>query len=592
MAETKVKWLQWGEKAFQKAKALDSPIVLGISAVWCHWCHVMDQTTYSDEEVAKLIEEKFVAIRVDRDQRPDIDKRYNMGGWPTTAILTPNGEVITGATYIPPQQMKTWLKSVSRFYKENKDKIKTKAKEFAEEKAKKPSIEYDLSHEFFQSVVDNITLEILSSFDSTHGGFGNAPKFPHSDALSLALLEYHIQGHRALLNIVTKTLQKMSAGGVYDAEEGGFFRYSTTRDWSLPHYEKMCNDNAMLLVNYLEAYQVTKEQKFKETAQGILKYVDANLTGQNNGGFYGSQDADEEYYKLSLSERRKRTSPRIDKTLYTNWNALMISSYFLASIILNNSSYQKLASQTVDILLEKSFDPNKGMYHYCSNGERHFHGLLADQALMIKCLIDAYQSTADRKFLSSAEIIAQFLLNNLWSNSGGFYDRPKNAKALGSLKALIKPFDENSIAADVFLRLHYLTGKERFLEVAKQTLEYFASIYQRYRLLAATYALAVELYLRPVQLHIVGSSKDPTTRQSLKESLKIYTPLKVIEILDPNRDVKRLAALKYPLDKTPMAYVCFAGTCSSMENPKNIAKKISSLHVANKSLNENESLQQ
>ena len=124
LTETKVSWLPWGEESFSKAKELDKPILLGISAVWCHWCHVMDQTTYSDSEVARIIEKKFVPIRVDRDQRPDIDKRYNMGGWPSTAFLTPEGEILSGGTYIPPQQMKVLLEHISSFYKENKNNIK------------------------------------------------------------------------------------------------------------------------------------------------------------------------------------------------------------------------------------------------------------------------------------------------------------------------------------------------------------------------------------------------------------------------------------------------------------------------------------
>lgn len=574
MPETKISWFPWSEKIFQKAKELDRPILLAISAVWCHWCHVMDQTTYSDKNVAKLIEERYVPIRVDRDQRPDIDKRYNMGGWPTVAFLTPDGEVITGATYIPPQQMKPLLQRVSRFYKENKSDIKVKLKEIEKEEIKVPLIEYGLNHEFFQSIIDSLTLEIASSFDSLHGGFGNAPKFPQSGALTLALLEYHIQGHKALLNIVTKTLQKMSVTSIYDKDEGGFFRYSTTRDWSIPHYEKMCEDNAKLLVNYLETYQVTGEETFKETAYGILTYVDANLSDQANGGFYGSQDADEEYYKLSRSERRKRTSPRVDKTLYTSWNALMISAYLLASVVLGNLSYRNFALRTVDLLLENSFSSRKGMYHHYFSGKRHLPGLLIDQASMIRCLIDAYQSTSDRKFLNYAESIAKFVLNNLWNDAGGFYDRPKNAEALGALKALVKPFDENSIAADAFLRLHYLTGKEKYLESARRTLEHFASSYQRYGITAAAYGLAVELYLRPVQIHIVGSKKDSVTRRLLNESLRVYNSLKVIEILDPAADTERLTNLKYPATKTPRAYVCFEGTCTSVEDPEGIAKKI------------------
>jgi len=575
MTETKIPWLPWGKKAFQKAKELDRPILLAISAVWCHWCHIMDQTTYSDGDVARLIEKKFVPIRVNRDQRPDIDKRYNMGGWPTTAFLTPDGEVLTGATYIPPQQMKPLLKRISGFYKENKNNIKAKLKELEKEEIKAPSIEYDLDHEFFQSIVDGLTLEIASSFDSLHGGFGSAPKFPQSGALSLALLEYRITGHKALLNIVTKTLQKMSAGGVYDKEEGGFFRYSTTRDWSVPHYEKMCEDNAKLLVNYLEAYQVTGEETFKETAQGIITYVDANLSDQDNGGFYGSQDADEEYYKLSRSERQKRISPRIDKTLYTNWNAMMISAYLLASVVLKDLSYRKLALRTVDLLLEKSFSPRKGMYRYYFSGKRYLPGLLTEQASMTRCLIDAYQSTSDRRFLNYAETIAKFMLNDLWNDAGGFYDRPKNTEALGALKTLDKPLDENSVAADAFLRLYYLTGKEKYLEQARRTLEHFASSYQRYGILAAAYGLAVELYLRPVQIHIVGPKKDSITRRFLNESLRVYNPLKVIETLDLAADTERLTNLKYPVTKTPMTYVCFEGTCTPVEDPEGIAKKLS-----------------
>ncbi len=572
--ETNISWLPWSKKTFQKAKELDKPILLAIGAVWCHWCHVMDKTTYSDVDVANLIKEKFVPIRVDRDQRPDIDKRYNMGGWPTTTFLTPEGEVLTGATYVPPQQMKQWLKNVSRFYNEGKDKIKAKLEELKKEEKRMPSTESVLDKDFFQSVIDSLTLEIASSFDSLHGGFGDAPKFPHSEALTFALLEYQIQGHKALLNIVTKTLKEMSVGSIYDKEEGGFFRYSTRRDWSVPHFEKICEDNAKLLVNYLHAYQVTGEEAFKETAQGILAYVEANLSDHDNGGFYGSQDADEEYYKLNLLERLKRTAPRIDKTLYTNWNATMTSAYLLASIVLEDLSYRKFGLRTVDLLVEKSFSSRKGMYHYYFEDKKYLPSLLIDQASMIRCLIDTHQSTSDIKYLKYAEIIAKFMLTNLWNNAGGFYDRPKDTEALGALKILNIPLDENSFAAKAFLKLYYLTGKEKYLETAKIILEYFGSTYQRYGIVAATYGLAAELYLRPMQIHIVGPKKDPVTHILQDESLKVYNPLKVIEILDPTEDNERLTNLKYPITKTPMAYVCFEGTCTSVENPEEMAKII------------------
>ncbi|UCE96521.1 MAG: thioredoxin domain-containing protein [Candidatus Bathyarchaeota archaeon] len=575
MSWAKVTWLSWGKEAFQKSKNQDIPILLDISAVWCHWCHVMDQTTYSDVEVIKLIEEKFVPIRVDRDQRPDIDKRYNMGGWPTTVILTPEGNVITGTTYIPPQQMKNWLQNISDFYKKNQHQniVKAKSKEL-KRRTKKSSMPRNFNHEALLSIIDDLTLKITSNFDSMHGGFGSAPKFPHSEALALALLEHHIQGHKALLNIVKKTLHKMGQSGIYDKEDGGFFRYSTTRDWSLPHYEKMCEDNAKLLVNYLQAFQATGEKEFKETARGILEYVDTNLNDQENGGFYGSQDADEEYYKLNFLDRQKRTAPRIDKTLYTNWNAMMISAYLYASVVLKDRSYLKTGLRALDFLLEKSFNHKNGMYHYYSNGVKQLSGLLSDQIFMMKCLIDTYQTTADRQFIGFAESVAEFMLSNLWSGSEGFYDRPKDAHALGFLRTIVIPFEENCAAIDAFLRLHYLTDKRNYIEVARKTLKHLASSYQRYGLLAAAYGLAIELYQRPMQIHIVGSEKDRVVQKFLNESLKVYNPLKVVEILDPVTDAQRLEGLKYPITDTPKAYVCFSGTCTAIERPEEIDKEV------------------
>ncbi len=571
MTGTRVLWLPWSKKSFEKAKELDKPILLGISAVWCHWCHVMDQTTYSDSEVAKLIQEKFIPIRVNRDKRPDIDKRYNMGGWPSTAFLTPNGKVLTGGTYIPPQQMKALLNRVSRLYKENKDNIKSSVRVLDR---KKPLREYDQNLGAFQSIVDGLILEVASRFDPQHGGFGGAPKFPHSMALRLALLENQIQGHKAVRNIVKKTLREMRAGGIYDQEEGGFFRYSTTRDWSIPHYEKMCEDNANLLINYLEAYQVTGEETFRDTAEGILAYVNANLSNKEKGGFYGSQDADEEYYKLNIQERRKRTAPRIDMTLFTNWNGMMVSAYLLASIVLEETSYQEFALRTLYLLLEKNFTPNKGMYHYRVRGKSHLPGLLTDQVYMVKCLVDSYQVTSDKKFLDYAESLANYMLRKLWNETGGFYDKPEESSAFGALKTLDKPLEDNSAATNAFLKLHYLTGKKKYLQAAKKTLHYFVPNIKRYGIMASAYGLAVEQYLYPMQIYIVGPKDDSITLQFRNESLRLYNPLKVVEVIDPTFNSERLKKIGYPATEKPTAYICFRGTCNSVESPEEVAKRI------------------
>ena len=574
MAETKVSWLEWSKEAFLRAEELDKPILLDISAVWCHWCHVMDETTYSNSEVARLIDEKFIPIHVDRDQRPDIDKRYNMGGWPTTVFLSAAGDILMGGTYIPPQQMVGLLEQVSGIYEHNRGNMKSRIGELQQE-LKEPRVREVLDDSVFQSAVDGLTLEVASRFDPVHGGFGDSPKFPHSDALRLLLLQNYLQGHDGALTIVEKTLSAMGNGGVYDNVEGGFFRYSTTKDWSIPHYEKMCEDNAKLLTNYLEAYQVTAEQSFRDTAIGILGYVDTKLSDQENGGFYGSQDADEVYYMLGLDERKKMKAPRIDRTVFVNWNAMMASSYLLASMLLEEQKYQRFALKTVELLMEKAFSPEKGMSHFLIDKKSSLVGFLTDQAYMVRCLLDCYQVTFDRKFLEKAESVSAFMLDKLWdSNNGAFFDKPEEDDALGALKLLDKPLEENSVAADSFLRLYHLTGNQKYLETAKRTLEFFVDDYQRYGIMGAVYGLAVERFLQPIQIHVVGSRKEKTTDLLLKECLKAYNPLKIIELVEPEQDKDRLKVLGYPVSDVPTAYICGGGDCRSVDDPEKVAEII------------------
>ncbi len=568
MTQNKVKWLRWNRSSFTKSQELDIPILLGISAVWCHWCHVMDETTYSNKKVVEHINKNFVPIRVNRDRRPDIDKRYNMGGWPSTVFLTPDGEILTGGTYIPPQQMIFLLKQVSRAYQNNKNELKTKIKSI-KDKQQKQTQQLVMDEGEFYSVINNLTFEITSQFDPVHGGFGSAPKFPHSYALRFILLEYFLKGHNAALNMVKKTLTKMGEGGIYDNEEGGFFRYSTTNDWSVPHYEKMCEDNAKLLINYLEASQITGEIEFKNKARGVLEYVNSKLRNKETGGFYGSQDADEVYYKLNLSERSRKIPPTIDQTIFIDWNAMMSSAYLLASVIFEDQTYQNFALKTIDYILQM-FNPRNGIRHYFDEENNDCSGFLTDQAQMTKCLIDCYQITSNQKFLNVAENIAEFMIKNLWDENGGFYDKTKKDNAFGALKNLDKPLIENSIVAESFLRLYHLTENSTYLEKAKKTLNYFATNYNRYGITGATYGLAIELYLHPMKIHIIGSKKDDITHQFLIESLKTYNPLKVLEIVDPEINTKRLDSLRYPKTEKPIAYVCYEGKCKSIKNPEKI----------------------
>ena len=435
---SKIHWQDWTDDAFRRAKSENKPVLLDISAVWCHWCHRLDQDTYSVSDIAEYIEANFVPIRVDTDKRPDINRRYNLGGWPTTAFLTPDGRVIGGGTYFPPEQMRQVLRDIRSTWQKSRGE--------ASPHFETPEPEKIPVGELSDSIVDEIVGEVANNFDPIYGGFGSQPKFPCTEALELALMKYHYTGNREFLRIVTVTLNNVGKSGMYDREMGGFFRYSTVRDWSIPHFEKMCEDNAKWLQLYVHAYEATGETLYAEIVKGIVDYVNTWLSDQENGGFYGSQDADEEYYKLTRTERLKLKPPYIDKHIYTNWNAMMISSYLDASVILGDPSVRDFALKSLDRLLQLNYKKGEGMFHF-HDGQPHLPNQLADQTTTANTLSHSYESTGDEKYLNTAKEIMQVAETKLYdSEHGGFFDTVTDPTAPGFLSKPAKPLEENSTA--------------------------------------------------------------------------------------------------------------------------------------------------
>src|SRR6266581_7336916 len=267
-----IQWREWGDEVFHEAQVTGKPILLSLSAVWCHWCHVMDETSYSDEGVISYINEHYIPVRVDNDQRPDVNSRYNMGGWPTTAFLTPDGDVLAGATYVPPDQMKDLLPKVNVYYRSNRDEV---AQRVAEARLRRvDAMGEQSSGALTPAIFEDVLQNIVSNYDPVFGGFGEAPKFPHTDAIDLLLYAHRRNRDRDLLHIARKTLEMMGNGELFDHEWGGFFRYATRRDWSEPHYEKMLEDNAKLLSNLLSLYRSTKDDAHAETARRTIAYLE------------------------------------------------------------------------------------------------------------------------------------------------------------------------------------------------------------------------------------------------------------------------------------------------------------------------------
>ncbi len=532
----------------------------------------MDNTSYSDPAIIEMVNKNYIPVRVDTDKRPDVNRRYNMGGWPTTAFLDGEGNIITGGTYIPPEQLREVLRSVLDFYSKNKGKVKSKLQP--------PLIPKAAGDLLTDKIPRDIATSIAVNFDIDYGGFGFEPKFPHTDALDYALVRYRYYGEKEMLTVVTKTLDKMGRGGIYDHVEQGFFRYSTTRDWSIPHFEKMAEDNARLLAVYLRAYQLTGNAFYRDMAEGIVEYVQANLFDTELGGFYGSQDADEEYYGMDLANRRKRDAPSIDKTIYTNYNALFVSSYLLGSVVLDKPGIGKLALKTLDRILGLMGDEGPFFHYWSQNEGSKLGGLLGDNASMLQALLDAYEYSGKRNYFDRAVKVADHSIETLNDKTGaGFYDIPRAAADLGELKLRDKPLDENSVMATGLLRLSWLSEKEEYAKIAGRTLTLFNGDYERYGLMGAIYATALELYINgPVGIAIVGSSKTKQFMNFRTHALKLYPARRSILYLDPSGDSDRIKHLGYDDSIAPVAYVCVGKVCGPpLKDPSQMQSVLSSL---------------
>lgn len=325
-----VQWHEWSEEAFAKAKREDKPVLLDIGAVWCHWCHVMDRESYENAETAALINEHFVAVKVDRDERPDVDTRYQaavaaisgQGGWPLTAFLTPDGKPYFGGTYFPPEErygrpsFQRVLHSMAHAYQESRDEVEESAASVMtaiEQNESFTGSEGELS----APLLDKIIGDILAQFDPRNGGFGSQPKFPHAAALDLLIDAATRPGPLAdqAREAAGFTLAKMAAGGMHDQLAGGFHRYSVDERWIVPHFEKMAYDNSELLRAYTHAFQSFVDPRFARIAAGTIQWMNEWLSDRERGGFFASQDADDpldddgDYFTWTRAEAEQVLTP-------------------------------------------------------------------------------------------------------------------------------------------------------------------------------------------------------------------------------------------------------------------------------------------
>jgi len=302
-AHQPIAWYPWSEAAFAAARTADRPVLLDIGAVWCHWCHVMDGESYEDATLAQFLNANFVCIKVDRDERPDVDARYQravqalagQGGWPLTAFLTPEGQVFYGGTYFPPDGkygrpgFRTVLEQVLRVWREERERAEQQA--LTLRRLLTPHLDESAGGDVSAAALVRAADQVTQHYDPEHGGFGTQPKFPHPGAVGFLLTRAADTGNADFRDIATHTLQAMARGGIHDQLGGGFHRYSVDEKWIVPHFEKMSYDNAELLKAYLDGFAVTAEPEFAEVARGIVRWV-REVLAHDDGGYGASQDAD------------------------------------------------------------------------------------------------------------------------------------------------------------------------------------------------------------------------------------------------------------------------------------------------------------
>jgi len=662
-----VRWHEWGEDAFALAQRENKPILLDIGAVWCHWCHVMDRESYEDPEIAEIINQRFVAVKVDRDERPDVDSRHQLaiqaisgqGGWPLTAFLTPEGKPFYGGTYFPPQDhygrpsFRRVLVAISDAYREKNGDVLEQAKLVEGALANSESFSQQTGEPSL-TVVREIVDSALRIFDEQHGGFGSAPKFPHPSIIDLLIDQYTRTGDERLRHVFTTTLEKMALGGTYDQLAGGFHRYSVDERWLVPHFEKMSYDNSELLKNYVHAYQATGETFFADVARDIMRWMDEWLSDPKHAGFYASQDADisldddGDYFtwtveetKAALTEaetqvaglhydineigemhhnpaknvlfqrasteeiakrlelkpdrvreilqsakrkmyaaRLERPTPFVDKTVYVSWNALSISAYLKAAVILPSEHARKFALRSLDRILAHAWSPETGLGHVVAYAEGKSArpgsaGFLDNYAFTAIACLDAYETTADLSYFTIARKMVDRMVERFWdSSSAGFFDSPAGSR-LGVLGTMRKPFQDsptpagNPAAAIALIRMYGYTDEPAYREKAAATLALLAGVAQQYGLFAATYGIAVVQFSIPhTQVVVIGEDELAHNLYDCAASLArlgtSVVKLTLNETVAPNLPpslAQTIPNLPWLKEKLSAAVVCSEGSC-------------------------------
>jgi uncharacterized protein YyaL (SSP411 family) len=479
-----IHWRAWNRDAFDDARSSGRPVLLSITASWCAASAEMHRTSYGDARVAAIVSDRFVAVRVDADRRPDIAERYGLGGLPTTAFLTADGGVVGGGTFVDADRLADVLERVVHAFA-------SRAGELGRGSSPDGG---DPPRTAAPPTVDDLSRQVHDAYDDEFGGFGTEPKFPLAAPLDYLLVEHAAGGGDAHRVRLERSLDAMGWGGLYDIVDGGFFRGTARRDWQQPFCEKLLDVNAALLAVYAAAAGGLHAQRYGERVEGVLRYVQSWLADQAEGGWFASQASSASYYDAATpDERRTRPAPPVDTTFYSTGNAAMASAARRAAGLLDDPSLATFALQSLERVVLATYVPGEGVAH-AFDGAADVRGLLEDQVAMGHAHLDAFETTADVPYRMMAEELAHYAIRTMWDpQGGGFFDRApvEEGEAVGRLRERLKPFVANCEAARLLRRLASATKDEAWAARADATLESVAPFARAEGPLAAYYLLAL-----------------------------------------------------------------------------------------------------
>jgi uncharacterized protein YyaL (SSP411 family) len=609
-ADNPVDWYPWGDEALERARAEDKPLLLSVGYAACHWCHVMEHESFEDPETARLMNENFVCVKVDREERPDVDGLYmeavvtmtGHGGWPMTVFLTPDGRPFYGGTYFPPEprfNMPSFgqvLLAVAQAYRERRPDLERQAdalvEAIREASSLNPSLE-PLTTELLTRAVS----AFAAQFDREHGGFGRAPKFPPASGLEFLLRT----GRDDALEMAHKTLDGMAAGGMYDVVGGGFHRYSVDERWLVPHFEKMLYDNALLASVYLHAWLVTGEESYRRIVEETLDYLVRELRLQE-GGFASAQDADtdgvegltytwtpeeiaavlgeghpewlqpfehgrsiiraevppEAKQKL-LAARSERPQPLRDDKVVTAWNGLALAAFAEAARQLDRADYREVAVELARFVAKEMTGENGRLFRTYRDGAAKIDGYLEDYADVANGLIELHWATADLLWLEEAHLLAGHAAAFADEERGGYFvDRH-------GLVARRKEFDDhptpsgNSMMAFVLLRLGRIYGDEEMEKRAVGIFRLARPLLERAPTAVGHLLCALDFHFSlPREVAVVGPSEELR-----RAALAGFQPNTVYALSGEPTDHVPLLAGKGLVDGKPAAYVCERFACQA-----------------------------